>query len=662
MHRLHGEEPVLALLSEVVQLHDIGVYELGAQLRFVDEHGDERGVVREALTDSLDDQHLLEARVPERLREEHLSHSPHSNAIEQVVPAERAGGEGSVRQTEVCRGVTRGFGLGFQWVLSTASAGAPGAQKHGIIRTMKRSSQAEPAAVAFASLLGGVLLLGGCGPREFTVAVDFVVPAGHASFEGLDFLSVSAEYGDEREYTLFLEAPSSGDVWDVPNMPAGTDVELFFEGLVSDELGGDGQIVAASGSAGPLDFDPEVGSSARVLFTRRGRTGTLPGGLPGSFEPRLTELPGGGVLATGGADGFTDRNPVADDRASLFGVDGGPDAFSFVPVAAMRGPRMEHATLLIEGSGTELDGRVLVVGTLGLVEGRTVNVVDLDQDLLEEARDIGIPEVFDPETGTWEDLADDDFMRRNAARSHHALGQVGDGVFVIGGVIADDDLGFRVTADVQRIDLEGGDTVGVEAMSETRWRHSVTPVGGDRLLVVGGAALPTNQTILSEKAAVELYDAGDDAWTDLGDLEPARSDHVAVGLPDGLVMVASGLTGTGTEVLADTWLIDPSEGTWQRGPDLGTARAFADARLLSDGRVVVCGGETVSAEPVLGCEVWSAGGANGLGAWAPAPDPGGAWTARTGARVALLDSDEVLVVGGQASADDLVTDLVVYRP
>lgn len=517
--------------------------------------------------------------------------------------------------------------------------------------------------VAAALSLG---LATGCSAPEFAVPIAFVVPAGHDSFAGLDYLSLAAEYGDGRAYDFFLEAPASGSSWDIPNMPAGVDVTLAFEGLVGDGLGGDGQVVAASGSAGPLMFDPETEASARVLFTRRGRTGSLEGGpAGGTFDPRLVSLPDGRVLATGGADGFfADRDPEGLDGAWVFGVDGSDSAWSFSEVESMRGPRADHAAILVEGSGTDLDGKVLVMGTLPLVESRSgLVVVDTEQSVYEEARNTGMPEIFDPATDTWSNFGDVDTLRPLAARGHHALALIDDGLFVSGGIIFEDDLGLRASAELIRVDLDSGEAEALPQMIETRWRHTVTAIGSDRLLVVGGASVPTNQTTFPEIPDIEVYDHSDETWYRLGDLEPARADHVAVGLPDGRVLIAGGITDTDTRALAETWLIDPSDGgSWVRGPDLGTARARADARLLADGRVIVCGGESAELAPVLDCEVWSAGGTDGLGAWAPAPDPAGAWSARLGARIALLATGEALVVGGQAGADDRVEDVLVYRP
>jgi|GEM_PF-6898782 len=501
----------------------------------------------------------------------------------------------------------------------------------------------------------------GCGAAEFAVPISFVVPDGHDSFADLDFVSLQAAYGDGRSYEFWLQAPSSGTEWNIPQLPAGFDVQLHFAGLVSDGLGGDGQVIASSGSAGPLAFDPETPASARVLFTRRGRTGTLPGGSHGALEPEVIDLPDGRVLALGGASGFSEVDPDPLDNASIFAVDGTEAAWEFADAERMRGGRMDFAAVLVQGSGTEYDGKVVVVGTRGLVEGRDgIIITELDEDALEDARDVGMPEVFDPEDGTWSDLAGDDVMRTFAARGHHQMVQLGDELWVTGGIIFDDGLGLRASADTMRIHLGGDETEMHAVMDEGRWRHTATKVGGDRMLVVGGAAVPTSQTTFPEVALVEIYDAGDDTWYSLGDLEPGRSDHVAVRLPDGRVLIAGGVTALDTEALAETWLVDPADGSWERGPDLTTARGKADARLLDDGRVVICGGETALFEPVADCEIWTLG-TDGLGAWAPTPDPADAFTPRIGARTALLGSGEVLVVGGQSGVE-LVSDVVVYRP
>lgn len=503
----------------------------------------------------------------------------------------------------------------------------------------------------------------GCPGPEFTVPVSFVVPAGHDSFDGLNYLSAKARYDDGRSYDFFLEAPAPGAEWDIPQMPAGAGVTLTFEGLVSDGLGGDGQVVAASGVAGPLRFDPEISASARVLFTRRGRTGTLSGGAHPALEPQVVGLPGGRVLSLGGGSGFSVEDPFALDNASVFEVDGTEQAWQFAEAEPMRGPRMDFAAVLVEGSGTDYDGKVVVVGSLSLVEGRSGQViVQTDEEALDEARDIGIPEVFDPSTGTWDDLADDDTMRLYAARGHHVLVQLGAAVYVLGGVTFTGDLGLQVTGETLRIPLDGGETEKVSPMSGTRWRHTATRIDTDSVLVVGGAAVPNNTQTISENSLVELYDASEDQWNLLGDLEPARSDHVAVALEDGRVLIAAGITEFDTVALADSWFIDPEEGTFTPGPDLSTPRARADAQLLPGGDVIICGGEDSAGEAIAGCEIWTAGGGDGLGTWGPVSDPAGAYTPRIGGKLALLDSGEVLLIGGQSNDGSLVENLLVYKP
>jgi len=509
---------------------------------------------------------------------------------------------------------------------------------------------------------------GGCSGSEFDVPISFVVPTGHNSFDDLSYLSAKARYGDGRSYDFFLDAPSSGSQWDIPMMPAGAEVTMTFEGLVPDGLGGDGQVVVASGVAGPLAFDPENPGSARVLFTRRGRTGSLPGGSHPALEPQVVELPDGRLLSLGGASGFGGGDPLALENASVFEVNGTDQAWQFAPVEPMRGPRMDFAAVLVEGSDTEFDGKVVVVGSLPLVEGRSGRiVVDEEAETLEEARDLGIPEVFDPSTGTWEDFEEDPVMRLNAARGHHALVQVGSELYVFGGITLDEGGGLQATTETLRIPLDGGETELLSAMGDPRWRHTATRVGADRVVVVGGAAIPSVGADIPEVPLVERYDASENEWVALGDLEPARADHVAVALPDGRVLVAAGVAETDSLALAETWFIDPGatgqdEEPFTRGPDLLSPRARADARLLPGGRVIVCGGEDSDGQGVVGCEIWTPGGEDALGGWAPASDPGTLYTPRVGSKLALLDSGDVIVVGGQSDDGSLVNDLLVHTP
>jgi hypothetical protein len=63
-------------------------------------------------------------------------------------------------------------------------------------------------------------------------------------------------------------------------------------------------------------------------------------------------------------------------------------------------------------------------------------------------------------------------------------------------------------------------------------------------------------------------------------------------LSDGKVLVTGGLANASTPLSA-TELFDPSNGTFAATADMGAARAFHSATLLTSGEVLVTGGQGV---------------------------------------------------------------------
>jgi hypothetical protein len=520
--------------------------------------------------------------------------------------------------------------------------------------------------LAFVSLLG-LALATGCPPSEYEVPIDFVVPDGHDSFVGLDYLALNADYGAGLFYDFWLEAPESGTTWSIPSIPVGDTVTLAFDGLVGDGLGGTGQVVAASGTAGPLPLGPDHGGVS-VLFSRRGRIGRLAGALnEGRRDPMHAVLPDGRVLVVGGSRGTEeDGDPLAISSASVMGVDGRDGSWSFQAVDAMRGPRMNGVAVAISDSGTEYDGKVLVIGTIPLLERRTTFVtIDSTESELEDARAVGAPELFDPSDGSWSDPVIDPAWQEQSARGYFTAHQAGDRVLIIGGVYYLQDgneLALRVASEAFELELATGEITELASMSEIRWAHTSTPLPGGRVLVVGGANVPTSQQTFPEVAEVEVYDPGADSWLYVGDLEPGRADQVAAALPDGRVLIAGGVTGVETEALGDSWVFDPSTNTFSADANMVSPRSRATHSVLADGRVLVCGGEDADLMAVNGCELWTPGSTGELGVWSAMPDPAVAWDQRTGAALAMLPGGEAAVFGGLDADGAYNTDVLVVRP
>src|SRR5215212_10047095 len=128
----------------------------------------------------------------------------------------------------------------------------------------------------------------------------------------------------------------------------------------------------------------------------------------------------------------------------------------------------------------------------------------------------------------------------------------------------------------------------------------------------------------------------------------ARRGHTATRLSDGRVLIAGGENSSGT--LNQSELYDPSSSTFSAAASMGAERADHTATLLGDGRVLI------------------AGGRNGAGALATTElfDPGtGVFTngpsmsvARAGHSATLFGDGRVFIAGGEAGGSTEILDLV----
>ncbi len=127
----------------------------------------------------------------------------------------------------------------------------------------------------------------------------------------------------------------------------------------------------------------------------------------------------------------------------------------------------------------------------------------------------------------------------------------------------------------------------------------------------------------------------------VGSLVTGRSGHAAAALPDGRVAVFGGFS-TSSAVTSSIEVFDPGTETWTAAAAvLGLARARLTATVLTDGRVLLAGGETASTTDV-GLDVWEI--------WDPGTDSlaasGTLAERRTRHRAVRLGDGTVLLVGG----------------
>jgi hypothetical protein len=177
--------------------------------------------------------------------------------------------------------------------------------------------------------------------------------------------------------------------------------------------------------------------------------------------------------------------------------------------------------------------------------------------------------------------------------------------------------------------------------STHRSAHTVTLLANGHVLVVGGQN-PTGPAL----ATAEVYDPTANTWSLVASMTTGRWGHSAALLHDGRVLVVGGeANGTPATVLQSAEVYDPTANTWSAVPMPSTPRFGATLTTLSDGSVLLAGGQanaTVSDATMVVERIDAA-----LGAWTT---EGPLSTGHFFARATLLNDGRVLLVGGQNTA------------
>lgn len=113
--------------------------------------------------------------------------------------------------------------------------------------------------------------------------------------------------------------------------------------------------------------------------------------------------------------------------------------------------------------------------------------------------------------------------------------------------------------------------------------HAAVTTANGTVLVIGGSR---GLGVLSD--GIDRFDPAAGRYTRVGNLATGRSNHSAVRLPDGRILVCGGLTSTSEAPFAE--LVDEVTGQAQRAGTMAEPRLRHTATLLSSGRVLVTGG------------------------------------------------------------------------
>jgi hypothetical protein len=146
----------------------------------------------------------------------------------------------------------------------------------------------------------------------------------------------------------------------------------------------------------------------------------------------------------------------------------------------------------------------------------------------------------------------------------------------------------------------------VTGMTQARTGHTMTKLPNGKILIIGGSdhftIASTSIFLPNPTATAEIYDPATGTFTPTGAMKWARSDHAAILLPTGQVMVAGGYLsatwdGTGTiwSYPTETELYDPDTGAFSVMDKLAFGLDRPKLALMQDGDVFVGGKPIVTA-------------------------------------------------------------------
>lgn len=194
------------------------------------------------------------------------------------------------------------------------------------------------------------------------------------------------------------------------------------------------------------------------------------------------------------------------------------------------------------------------------------------------------------------------------------------------------------------------------ALAVPRINHTAVRLANGKVLALGGdrGSPSRNRT-----TSVELYDPDTGQWSATGNLISAREFATATLLPNGKLLVTGG-SGTGDDLnaLATAELYDPATGIWSPAGTMNVARSFHTATLLPNGKVLVAAGATGTfTSPVLHASAelydpatnsWTLTGSLGTG--------------RSFHKAVLLANGKVLAVGGSDAIATVYSSAELYDP
>ena len=256
-----------------------------------------------------------------------------------------------------------------------------------------------------------------------------------------------------------------------------------------------------------------------------------------------------------------------------------------------------------------------------------------------DANDLDSAEIFDPLKGEWKLIAP-----MGSKRNLHTATTLGDGRVLVAGGFDGSDYPDLVTDNVQLFNPETDIWESAEPMPPDflqndggRAVHGAVLLSDTQVMIVAGIGFGSGG--LPDLASSLIFDSDTGKWTAASLMLNGRRGHATTHLTDGRVVVTG---GQGPMPFAEVW--DPEEDVWDSSGLNLTPRQWHSAVALPDGGLLIFGGiGTGRSNQLASAEFLRSGG----GTWAEASEMS---TARTGGTVTPLEDGRMLVVGGGADS------------
>ena len=263
-------------------------------------------------------------------------------------------------------------------------------------------------------------------------------------------------------------------------------------------------------------------------------------------------------------------------------------------------------------------------------------------------------QLYNPATGTWTGT-----HSMTQARFFHTVTLLTNGLVLVTGGATNVFDASSATSSTELYNPSTGTWTVTGSMHTARYTHTATLLPNGRVLVAGGQGTNASPNIT---ASAEIYDPATGLWTAINSMIIQRNSHTATLLTNGQVLVAGGEVTNSTLVTSESELFNPTNGTWTQTGFMTVPLAFHTTTLLPNGQVLAAGGDFDESSGSSMVLVPSS--------VAQLYDPvAGTWTATASSHfvhdhhtATLLPDGIVLIAGGGSQFDSTTNCAELYDP